>query len=370
VKATVVKATVKATVGTLERFELPSDLEADSPPEARGLRRDGVRLMVAHKSAPGRLEHRYFTDLPSLLEPGDVLAVNVSATLPARLDGTIRNRTEPAAIHLSSALASGAELRSGTRPVVVELRHRDPATGATRPWLDASAGTVIDLPGGATARLSKPFLTGPRLWQAELHHPQPMLAYLARYGKPIRYSYVPTEWPIAYYQTVFADVPGSAEMPSAARPFSTEVTTRLVSRGIQIAPLVLHCGVSSLEAHEPPIPEWFKVPASTAALVNAARRHGHRVIAVGTTAVRALESAVDRDGEVRAGEGWTDLVITPDRGIRAVVGLITGWHEPGASHLALLEAVAGREVVNSSYQAALVEGYLWHEFGDSHLILP
>lgn len=340
---------------------LPSELEASVPPEARGLGRDGVRLMVARRSDPSRLEHRHFADLPSLLEPGDLLVVNVSATLPARLDGSLHRSGEPATIHLSTGL--------GATRAVVELRHRDPA-GATRPWLDAVAGTFIDLPGGAGARLQSPYRGGPRLWIAGLRHPDPLLVYLARYGKPIRYSYVPAEWPISYYQTVFADLPGSVEMPSAARPFSTEVTTRLVARGVQFAPLVLHCGVSSLESHEPPVPEWFKVPASTAALINAARRDGRRIIAVGTTAVRAVESAVDGTGTTRAAEGWTDRVITPSEPARVVDGLITGWHEPGASHLALLEAISGRAVIKASYRAALEERYLWHEFGDSHLILP
>ncbi|MBV9661134.1 MAG: S-adenosylmethionine:tRNA ribosyltransferase-isomerase [Acidimicrobiales bacterium] len=343
-------------------FELPADLEAASPPEARGLRRDGVRLMVAHKSDPGQLEHRYFADLPSLFEPGDVLAVNTSATLPARLEGTIRGGATAAAVHLATPRPDA--------PPVVELRHLDRVTGVTSPWLDASPGTVVDLPGGATVRLVMTVREGSRLWLADLRGVHPLLAYLARHGKPIRYSYVPQEWPISYYQTVFADIPGSAEMPSAARPFSTEVTTRLVSRGVQIAPLVLHCAVSSLEAHEPPSPEWFRVPASTATLINTARLDGHRIIAVGTTAVRALESASDGAGLVHEAGGWTELVITSERPARVVSGLITGWHEPGASHLALLEAVAGREVVEASYRAALAEGYLWHEFGDSHLILP
>ena len=195
-------------------------------------------------------------------------------------------------------------------------------------------------------------------------------AYLARYGQPIRYSYVPQPWPIASYQTVFAEVPGSAEMPSAARPFSAEVITRLVTRGVGIAPFVLHCGVSSPESHEPPAAEWYRVPPTTAAQVNAARQAGHRVIAVGTTAVRALETVTDPAGIAHPGEGWTELVVTPDRDVRSVDGLITGWHEPGASHLAMLEAVAGADLVAASYTAALAEGYLWHEFGDSHLVLP
>jgi S-adenosylmethionine:tRNA ribosyltransferase-isomerase len=352
-------------------FELPPGLEASEPPEARGLRRDDVRLMVARRST-GVLEHRHFTDLPGILDPGDVILVNTSATLPASLPATTEAGL-PAALQMSGRLPGGLW--------IVELRHRSggtepSATGLTEPWLDAAPGTVVDLPAGGRAELRAPATADladasrVRLWVATVELPQPLLRYLARYGHPIRYSYVPHEWPISSYQTVFAEVPGSAEMPSAARPFSTEIVTRLVARGVSIAPFVLHCGVSSVEGHEPPAAEWYRVPATTAAQVNAARRSGHRVIAVGTTAVRALETVSERDGSVHPGEGWTEVVIGPERPVRSVDGLVTGWHEPGASHLALLEAVAGSELVARSYGEALSSGYLWHEFGDSHLILP
>jgi S-adenosylmethionine:tRNA ribosyltransferase-isomerase len=355
-----------AAAPALETFELPPELEAGSPPEARGLRRDGVRLLVAHRATPG-LEHRYFAELPALLGPGDVVVINTSATLPASLPATTAG--SPAALQLSGRLPGGLW--------VVELRHRhlDPAEEGyeTRPWLDAETGTAVDLPAGGRAVLRIPAAGGPaagRLWVASVELPQPVLAYLARHGHPIRYPYVGRPWPIDTYQTVFAQVPGSAEMPSAARPFSAEVTTRLVSRGVVFAPFVLHCGVSSLEAHEPPAPEWYRVPATSAAIINQARRSGHRVIAVGTTAVRALETVADPTGTVHPGEGWTEVVVDASRPIRTVDGLITGWHEPGASHLDLLQAVAGRDLVAASYAEALQYRYLWHEFGDSYLILP
>jgi S-adenosylmethionine:tRNA ribosyltransferase-isomerase len=351
-------------------FELPGELEADSPPEARGLSRDAVRLMVAHRF-DGCLEHRYFRDLPSILEPGDVVVVNTSATLPAALPGTTR-LGEPAALHLSGRLPGGLW--------VVELRHRfrrpGPGGWDTKPWLDAEPGTMVDLPDGGTVQLNvaaSAELAGTgqvRLWVATVDLPEGLLAYLARHGRPIRYTHVAEDWPVSSYQTVFAEVPGSAEMPSAARPFSSQVTTRLVSRGVTITPLVLHCGVSSPESHEPPAAEWFRVPAVTARHVNTARQLGHRVIGVGTTAVRALETVADERGEVHPAEGWTELVIDAGRNIRSVDGLITGWHEPGASHLSLLQAVAGPDLVAASYAEALAGGYLWHEFGDSHLILP
>jgi S-adenosylmethionine:tRNA ribosyltransferase-isomerase len=211
---------------------------------------------------------------------------------------------------------------------------------------------------------------------AALRLEEPVLRYLERFGRPIRYSYVTASWPRAMYQTVFATEPGSAEMPSAGRPFTPELVTRLVSSGVQIAPLVLHTGVASLEDHEPPYEEYFRVPADTASRVNAARRAAHRVVAVGTTVVRALETVTDSRGTTSPGEGWTSLVIGPERPLRAVNGLITGLHEPRATHLAMVKqaiAAAGggdpSSHLDRAYREAQESGYLWHEFGDSHLII-
>jgi S-adenosylmethionine:tRNA ribosyltransferase-isomerase len=181
---------------------------------------------------------------------------------------------------------------------------------------------------------------------------------------------VPRRWPLRAYQNVYGSVPGSAEMASAGRPLTARLLARLVAAGVLIAPITLHTGVSSAEAHEPPFPEQFSVPAATARLVEHVRSSAGRVIAVGTTAVRAIESATRTDGSVAASGGWTSLVICPERPVRVIDGLLTGWHEPQASHLLMLEAIAGREAIERSYRAALASGYLWHEFGDSHLILP
>jgi S-adenosylmethionine:tRNA ribosyltransferase-isomerase len=215
-----------------------------------------------------------------------------------------------------------------------------------------------------------PYAPGGRLWLARVASEVPVVDLLAAYGRPIRYGYVTGDWPLEAYQTVFARTPGSAEMPSAGRPFTPALLARLAARGVAVAPVLLHTGVSSPGRGEPPYPEYFRLPASTAARVNAVRAAGGRVLAVGTTVVRALESMAAPDGGLGPGEGWTDLVITPERGLRAVDGLISGWHEPQASHLSLLEAAAGAPLLERCYRAALTEGYLWHEFGDSHLILP
>lgn len=351
-------------------FELPPELEAGEPPEARGLSRDAVRLMVSHTGSD-RVTHTRFHELGDFLDAGDVLAINTSATMKAALDTRRQDGTQ-LALHLSTRLPGDLW--------VVEARTPHPAS---EPFYDVSAGETLRLPRGATATLHAPYSRDRRLaasgrhrlWLATLENlPLRIGEYLERHGAPIRYGYVGEEWPIDYYRTVYAtgiaEGVGSAEMPSAGRAFTPELVTRLVARGVQFAPLVLHTGVSSPEEDEPPYEEYYRVPPETARLANAAREHGKRVVAVGTTAVRALESAADEEGTVHPVEGWTDLVVTPHSGLRAVDAMLTGLHEPRSSHLSMLEALAGREHLSHTYAEALREGYLWHEFGDLHLILP
>ncbi|HZO77508.1 MAG TPA: S-adenosylmethionine:tRNA ribosyltransferase-isomerase [Solirubrobacteraceae bacterium] len=325
--------------------------EAREPAERRGLARDGVRLLVAH-SADRTIEHRHFFDLPDLLEPGDLLVVNVSSTLPA----AVVARRGDLRVHFSTRVPGLDD-----RWRVVELRSPDGSTP-----LKARTGQRIALPGGAELELAAPYLAGGRLVVARLHGAVAIEPYLERHGEPIRYGYVAEAFPLEAYQNVYARIPGSSEMPSAGRPFTAELMGRLVAKDVEIAPLTLHAGVSSPERHEPPFPEEFEVPETTALRVNAARR----VIAVGTTVVRALETQARPNGKVLGGAGWTKLVITPERGLRAVDGLITGWHEPESSHLVLLQAAAGGSLLERSYEAAVTRGYLWHEFGDSYLVLP
>lgn len=344
--------------------KVPEELSARVPAEQRGpgRGRDDVRLLV---SRGAEVAHRVFRELPGLLRAGDVLVVNTSVTLSAAVDG--RLGPEPGGdrvvVHFST--------RGDDGRWAVELRE-PVAGGTTRPRPGGPAGAVVRLPGGARLVLEEPLAPGAvRLWWARPDAEVPGL--LARYGRPIRYGYTEQDQPPAAYRTVFAlpspDGSGSAEMPSAGRPFTARLVAELVSRGVQFAPVVLHTGVASAEVHEPPYPERFEVPEPTARLVNAARAGGGRVIAVGTTAVRALESSV-HGGVVRAARGWTDLVVTPERGVRVVEGLLTGLHEPEASHLLMLEAVAGRAALRRAYAEALRGRYLWHEFGDVHLILP
>jgi S-adenosylmethionine:tRNA ribosyltransferase-isomerase len=366
-----------------------------APLELSGHRRDDAKLLVGWRST-GRLAEARMADIDDHLEPGDVLLVNTSATRPAAVVVD-----DELVVHLSTELAEGLW--------VVEPR-RLAGEGST-PWLDYSPDGPIPLPGDGELTLLAPYKVHGhepdphvRLWTAKLRLPGPgrsrsngaglaesvsMDDYLVRHGRPIRYGADAGNWPLSAYQTVFATTPGSAEMPSAARGFTAELVTRLVSQGVTVAPIALHTGVASQEAGETPYPERYEVPDSTAAAVNRAKATGRRVVAVGTTATRAIETVANPDGQVRhgrgrtwlsrrsrdhvwvgAGSGWTDLVITPERGVYVVDGLLTGWHDPEASHLFLVEAVAGRDLLERSYALAVERDFRGHEFGDFHLILP
>lgn len=330
---------------------------APRPAESRGLARDEVRLLVA---TPDGLSHGRFRDLPDHLRPGDVLVVNTSATVAAEVDADLDGT--PVVLHVAHRLDDG--------DAVVELRT---APDADRALLAATAGEVVRvgdvrlvLRGPWPGRASSPTGDGNRLWRASVRGD--LDRQLDWNGRPIAYGYLDRRYPLADYQTVFGTRPGSAEMASAGRPFTHELVTRLVTAGVQLAPVTLHTGVSSQEAGEAPGPEWFEVTPTSARVINQARDNGGRVVAVGTTAARAVESTV-RGSAVVAGRGWTDRVVTPADPPRVVDGLVTGWHDPMASHLLLVEAVAGPRLTQAAYDAAVAEGYLWHEFGDSALLM-
>jgi len=339
----------------IESFRLPEAGEARVPPEARGLARDEVRLAVV---TPQGTRHLHADALPELLHPGDLVVVNTSATLPAAIE--LPRRGCPATLHVSTQLDDGAW--------VVELRRGD-GTGPDAP----EAGEVLRLPGGVRLRVDAPHPAGQdRLWRAVPLPTVDVADYLSEHGRPIHYPYVEGTWPLDALQNVYADRPGSAEMASAGRPITERALVRLMARGVPVAPIVLDTGVSSQESHEPPQPERFTVPAVTARLVNSTLDAGRRVVAVGTTVVRALESAAS-GGRVHAATGWTSLVLRPERPATVVGGLLTGLHEPEASHLDLLAAVAGDSLVGRGYVDITRDDaptYLWHEFGDSMLLLP
>jgi|SRR4051794_27195322 S-adenosylmethionine:tRNA ribosyltransferase-isomerase len=322
-------------------FHLPDELAAREPAEAHGRRRDEVRLLVSRGT---RVTHHRFRELPGLLDPGDLLVVNNSATLPAALDAG-----PGLVVHVSNERADGSWL--------IELRR--PADGSTARFAESAPRRLTVEEGTLTLR--EQFTD--RLWVADAHVPGTMTEYLLRHGRPIRYSYTDRDWPLETYQNAYAIRPGSAEMPSAGRPLTGRVLAELAGRGVLVAPITLHTGVASTEVDEPPYPEWFEIPEATARLIRHVHDDGRRVVAVGTTVVRALETT---GGE--AADGWTDLVIGPERPIRVVDSLLTGLHEPRASHLRMLTAIAGEEALRSAYAAALHGRYLWHEFGDVHLL--
>jgi S-adenosylmethionine:tRNA ribosyltransferase-isomerase len=343
-------------------FTLPSELEAHEPPESRGASRDDVRLLVTDELGA---RHARFADFPQFLMPGDLLVLNDSKTYPAALTAT-RESGDTIALHFAT-LDPSAEAR--TNP-----------TAPTAPWKGLvlvgsprgvpNTGEHVTLPGGGHARFLGLHRASRRMWIAEAALPLPYFEYFARYGRPIAYSHVTGAWPMTAFQTTYARALGSSEMPSAGRPFTGHMIGRLAARGIEIAIVTLHAGVSSADRDELPLGEWREVPLESAVAVRRAKKRGSRVVAVGTTVVRALESSLDRQRRIIASRGWTGLHITPGRPMRVVDGLLTGFHEPTSTHLAILDAIAGREHIERAYATALAQRYLWHEFGDSHLILP
>ena len=300
--------------------------------------------------------HHAFVDLPRLLNPGDLLVVNESATLPASLP---------------------AQSRLGDIRLNLSTRFADDLWLAEPRWSPSEPGPLPFRPldrlhiGTSTAVLIQEYPRIPRLWLARLD--APAWGLMERHGEPIHYGYAPA-YPIEYYQTIFSRFPGSVEMPSAARAITPHVRDMLRARGIGIAGLVLHTGVSSLEIendtveHHALYPETFRVPEATAVAITATHARGGRVIAVGTTVVRALETAWTSNG-VRACFGATSLFIHPGNGVHVIDGLLTGLHDPITSHLAMLSAIAGLDRVKRAYEEAIRNRYLWHEFGDSHLLL-
>ena len=355
----------------LLQFELPDELAAPEPIEARGLERDEVRMMVTEVGSDAEIRHTPFTELADFLVRGDLLVVNDSATINASLPAIRTTHDDARArLHLSTQLEAGHW--------AVELRQITANGKGTAPLLDARPRERLRLPGGVEAELIEPWPrvawrsvdTPTRLWVASIPLPNGWEDYTCRYGEPVRYAYVPKAWPLSFYQTIFAREMGSAEMASAGRPFTARLLASLVERGVGIAAITLHTGLSSFESPEPPYPERYRVSEETAAAVNATRSRNRKVIAVGTTVVRSLETVVATDGSARAGGGWTDHVVTRDQPPRLVDGLITGLHAPRASHLAMLEAFAGRDQLARAYAAALRARYRWHEFGDIHFIAP
>lgn len=322
-------------------------IEATEPPEYRGIARDGVRMLVTDRQKRSHT-HTHFYDLPRLLRAGDLLVVNDSATLPASILAR-KSNGDAIRLHVSTKVDEHLWMVEPRGPV--------------------AAGETLTLPGGAAVTLIAPVEPQrPRLWYAAFQLNAPLHAYLVEFGTPISYAYLRRSFPLRDYQTLFAREIGSSEMPSAARPFTKSVVAELGNRGVEITMVTLHCGVASFEAPEHPATERFTVSHATADRVNNARRGNRRVIAVGTTVVRALESAATDQGVV-ATHGWTDLIMDETYRPKVVDALLSGFHDANATHLSLLRAFVDSELLDDAYEVAADSGYRYHEFGDVQLIL-
>ena len=345
-------------------FTLPPELSAKEPPERRGIRRDQVRLLVIDR-ATGHIEHTRFDKIDKYLRPGDLLVFNSSRTLPASLRGC-----ECSAAHGPCMEVRLAErLPDGSWLALLLCEQGDPFGCGLR------TGMQIGFAEGLAATVLERDANIPRLWKLRFSISGTELVDLIyRLGKPIRYDYVSVPWDLDYYQTVYATEPGSAEMPSAGRAFTWKLLLDLKRRGIDSAYVVLHAGLSSymddeLDRQHPASEEEYFVSRITAGKITQARENGARIIAVGTTVVRALESAASENGSVTEAHGYTRLKIDHQHRLRSVNGLLTGLHEPEASHLDLLSAFVPAEQIHAAYREAIAHRYLWHEFGDLNLIL-
>ncbi|HEY4026081.1 MAG TPA: S-adenosylmethionine:tRNA ribosyltransferase-isomerase [Candidatus Dormibacteraeota bacterium] len=332
---------------------LPPELRASLPAARRDLRRDHVRLLVIDR-ATGRISHGRFDRLTDLLGPGDLLVVNTSRVLPAAVRA-VRASGEPVQL----------------RPCVRRPGEWDALAVQTEPPhanVPLTPGETLRI-GEVAARVDGRRPDIPLLWRVELEVEDDLELFL-RHGEPIRYSYVPAPVPLDAYQPVYASHPGSVESPSAGLPFTWGLLHALRERGVALAELVLHTGLSSyqdddFDAEHHLFEEWFELGPAAAEAVNRAER----VVAVGTTVVRALETAAGDDGLVRPVRGWTRLAIGPERRPRAVDALLTGMHEPAASHFDLLRGFLPEPLLARAYRQAIAAGYLWHEFGDAALVL-
>ncbi len=343
-------------------FKLPPELSAKDPPERRGIARDQVRLMVIDR-ATARLEHTRFDKLGEFLRPGDLLVFNSSRTLPASLSGCGAPAGPCMQVRLAEHLPDDLWL------ALLLCLKGDPFSCGLR------SGMQIDFGQGLTGTVYDCDQNIPRLWKIRFSKSGiDLVELLYRLGEPIRYEYVSAPWDLDYYQTVYAKEPGSAEMPSAGRAFTWKLLFGLKRRGVETAYVVLHTGLSSymddeLDAQYPASEEEYLVSEAAAEKINLTHQKGGRVIAVGTTVVRALETVAHLPGKVHPRHGYTRLHITSDHPLRAVDGLLTGLHEPEASHLDLLTAFLPVEIVREAYEEAVGRGYLWHEFGDLNLIV-
>ncbi len=342
------------------QFEVPRHLACPRPTELRNLARDRVRLLVTAGS--GLVEHTVFRKLDNYLQKGDVLVVNTSATRASAIPIILPDDQQGMA-HFSTKV-NDHEWLVEVREIIGDKTVR---------WKEGAVEMEFQLPDGAKIRLKRKFYKERELlhlWVAEFNPGKEPEAYLAEQAQPIKYDKLHEPYPLEFYQTLFSFHPGSAEMPSAGRGFTRDLVERLLEKGVVFAPVLLHTGVSSLEEDEPPYAEYVEINPISATIINNARKQGRKIVAVGTTAVRAIESAVNETGEVLPYAGNTELVIDDSYRMRIVSGLLTGFHEPKASHLKMLQTLAGFDHIEQAYDLAVDNNYFWHQFGDLHLIFP
>lgn len=351
---------MNTTASTIVQFNLPDHLACPKPTEDRNLARDEVRLLVT--KGPDEAEHVEFSNLDSYLKRGDVLVINTSATRPSAFFISLPEERK-GVLHLSTRL--------NAREWLIEIREIK-GTKTIR-WNEGTEKMTFSLPEDSFIRLKKKFYKDHRsldLWIAEFNTTHQPETLMTNHGRPIKYDKLDENYPLEYYQTLFSFHPGSSEMPSAGRGFTPALIEKLLNKGIVFAPILLHTGISSLEDDETPYPEYMEVSPLSALMINHAKDHGHRIVAIGTTAVRAIESAVNHVGKVRSYQGNTSLFIEENYDMKVVDGLLTGFHEPRASHLHMLQSLAGAEHIQYAYETAVAKNYYWHQFGDLHLILP
>jgi S-adenosylmethionine:tRNA ribosyltransferase-isomerase len=350
---------MRTVTKTIIRFELPEYLACPKPTEERNLLRDEVRLLVTTSS--GQIDHTRFNRLDQYLNPGDVLVVNTSATVPSALPVTLPNG-QKGMVHVSSNINAHKWL----------IEIREVSGNKTIRWKEGEEGMILQLPSSASITLKQRYYKDQQLldlWYAEFRSNEQPVKYMAVNAHPIKYEKLDAHYPMSYYQTFFSFYPGSSEMPSAGRGFTKTLVDRLLKKGVVFAPILLHTGISSLEENESPYPEYMEIDPVSASIINMAKNQGERIIAVGTTAIRAIETAVNGDGNLVPYQGKTELFINENYTMKIADGLITGFHEPKASHLHILKAVAGFDHIENAYQTAIKADYYWHQFGDLHLIL-
>jgi S-adenosylmethionine:tRNA ribosyltransferase-isomerase len=344
-------------------FHLPAELNADRPPERRGVARDRVRLLVIDRDSH-RLMHTRFDRIAEFLAPGDLLVFNSSRTLPATLAGSVRNSKLAVEVRLAELLPDDTWLAL----LVRSLQNKAENVFAK--------GLILDFEQDLSCEVLDQDQRIPRLWRIRFSKSgTEFLDLIYRIGQPVRYRYLSAPWRLSYYQTVYALQPGASEMPSAGRAFTWRLLLGLRHHGVGSTSITLHTGLSSyldseLDRQHLASEEEYWVSEEAAAKIRRARDSGRRIVAVGTTVVRALESAaMESGGDVRACHQYTQLRIAADYRLQVVNGLLTGLHEPEASHLDLLAAFVPPDKIYAAYNEAIERHYLWHEFGDLNLIL-